>query len=135
MNRVSIHSSIYSYDGVDIEIGKGCMNLITERSVIGKSTLLREYLPQYFEHYLYINQRPLLGNKNSSAATALDIFIDLSNLFAVKHKKDRLFFSNQTGCEGMCPVCMGVGYIEYGNNPKIQLLCKDCSGTGFYKIL
>lgn len=135
MDRVSIHSSIYSYDGVDIEIGKGCMNLITGRSGIGKSTLLREYFPQYFEHYLYINQRPLLGNKNSSVATALDIFIDLSNLFAVKYKKDRRFFSNQTGCEGMCPVCMGAGYIEYGNDPKIQLLCKDCAGTGFNKIL
>ena len=135
--RVSVHNPLYSYKGVDIEIGKGCMNLITGRSGIGKSTLLREYFPQYFEHYLYINQKPLLGNKNSSVATALDISIDLSNLFATKHKKDRRFFSNQTGCEGMCPVCMGAGYIEYGNgyDTKIQLMCKDCAGTGFNKIL
>lgn len=137
VDHVSIHNPVYSYDGVDIEIGKGCMNLITGRSGIGKSTLLREYFPQYFEHYLYINQKPLLGNKNSSVATALDISTDLSNLFAIEHKKDRRFFSNQTGCEGMCPVCMGAGYIEYGNEygSKIQLLCKDCAGTGFNKIL
>lgn len=137
MDRVNIHHPVYSYDGVDIEIGKGCMNLITGRSGIGKSTLLREYFPQYFEHYLYINQKPLLGNKNSSVATALDISTGLSNLFAIRHKKDRRFFSNQTGCEGMCPVCMGAGYIEYGNEygSKIQLLCKDCAGTGFNKIL
>lgn len=137
VTRVNIHNPVYSYDGVDIEIGKDCMNLITGRSGIGKSTLLREYFPQYFEHYLYINQKPLLGNKNSSVATALDISIDISNLFAAKHKKDRRFFSNQTGCEGMCPVCMGAGYIEYGNgyDSKIQLLCKDCAGTGFNKIL
>ena len=50
--RVSVHNPVYSYKGVDIEIGKGCMNLITGRSGIGKSTLLREYFPQYFEHYL-----------------------------------------------------------------------------------
>ena len=137
MDRVSIHNLVYAYKGVDIEIGKGCMNLITGRSGIGKSTLLREYFPQYFEHYLYINQKPLLGNKNSSVATALDISIDLSNLFAAKHKKDRRFFSNQTGCEGMCPVCMGAGYIEYGNgyDTKTQLMCKECAGTGFNKIL
>ncbi len=137
MIRVSIHNPVYSYDGVDIEIGKDCMNLITGRSGIGKSTLLREYFPQHFEHYLYINQKPLLGNKNSSVATALNISIGISNLFAAKHKKDRRFFSNQTGCEGMCPVCMGAGYIEYGNgyDSKIQLLCKDCAGTGFNKVL
>lgn len=134
---VRIHNPVYSYKGVDIEIGKGCMNLITGRSGIGKSTLLREYFPQYFEHYLYINQKPMLGNKNSSVATVLDISIDLSNLFATKYKKDRRFFSNQTGCEGMCPVCKGAGYIEYGNgyDTKIQLMCKDCAGTGFNKIL
>ena len=137
MERVSIHNPVYSYEGVDIEIGKECMNLITGHSGIGKSTLLREYFPQYFDHYLYINPKPLLGNKNSSVSTALNIFIDISNLFAVKHKKDRRFFSNQTGCEGMCPVCMGVGYIEYGNgyDAKIKLLCKDCAGTGFNKTL
>ena len=42
----------------------------------------------------------MLGNKNSSVATVLDISIDLSNLFATKYKKDRRSFSNQTGCEG-----------------------------------
>lgn len=137
MERVSIHNPVYSYEGVDIEIGKECMNLITGHSGIGKSTLLREYFPQYFDHYLYINPKSLLGNKNSSISTALNISIDISNLFAVKHKKDRRFFSNQTGCEGMCPVCMGVGYIEYGNgyDAKIKLLCKDCAGTGFNKTL
>lgn len=137
MTRINIHNPVYSYDGVDIEIGKDCMNLITGRSGIGKSTLLREYLPQYFSHYLYINQKPLLGNKNSSVATALDISVAISNLFATKQKKDRRFFSNQTGCEGMCPACMGAGYIEYGNgyDSKIQLLCKDCAGTGFNKVL
>lgn len=137
INHIIIQNSVYSYNGVNVEIGENCMNLITGRSGIGKSTLLREYLPQYYEHYLYISQKPLSGNKNSSVATALDIAGHISNLLATKYKKDKRFFSNQTGCEGACEVCMGAGYIEYGSayDSKIQLVCKDCEGTGFNKKL
>lgn len=136
-NHIRIENPIYLYSGVNLEIGENCMNLITGRSGIGKSTLLREYLPQYYEKYLYISQKPLLGNKNSSVATALDISTHISDLFASKHRKDRRFFSNQTGCEGVCEICMGAGYIEYGSgyDAKIQLVCKDCGGTGFNKKL
>lgn len=135
--HVLMNNSIYEYNGVDVSIGKCCLNLITGHSGVGKSTLLREYFSQYFERYLYINQKPLLGNKNSSVATALDIFVKISTLFANKYKKDRRFFSNLTGCEGMCPVCMGAGYVEFGvgYDSKIQLQCKECNGTGFNKIL
>lgn len=137
MNHIIIKNPVYLYNGVNIEIAENCMNLITGRSGIGKSTLLREYFPQYYEKYLYISQKPLLGNKNSSVATALDISTHISNLFATKHKKDRRFFSNQTGCEGVCEICMGTGYIEFSNgyDSKVQLVCKDCGGTGFNKKL
>ena len=136
MIHINIHNSVYFYDGVDIEIGKDCMNLITGYSGVGKSTLLREYFPQYFENYLYINQKPLLGNSNSSVATVMDIFSKVTKLFAEKYKKDRRFFSNQTGCEGTCSVCMGAGYIEYGNGYDEKYdYCKECAGTGFNKNL
>lgn len=137
MIHVVISNSVYQYDAVDVRIGKNCMNLVTGCSGIGKSTLLREYFPQFFEQYLYISQKPLLGNKNSSVATALDIFVRISEMFAKRHQKDRRFFSNQTGCEGMCPICMGAGYLEYGNgyDAKQQLECKECNGTGFNKAL
>ncbi|SKC59181.1 ABC transporter [[Eubacterium] yurii] len=134
-NHINIKNSIYFYKGVNLEIGENCMNLITGSSGIGKSTLLREYFPQYYENYLYISQKPLVGNKNSSVSTAIGIFSHISNLFAVKYKKDKKFFSNQTGCEGMCEVCMGSGYIEFGSSydSKIKLECRECGGTGFNK--
>ena len=133
---VKLTSSIYNYKGVNVRFLEGCMNLITGHSGVGKSTLLREYLPQCFEHYMYINQKPLNGNKNSFVATALDIFGSISDIFAKKHKKDKRIFSNLTGNEGMCPVCQGAGYIEYGyEQNKIHIECQECEGTGFNKNL
>ena len=135
--RVALNSKIYQYNGVDIELSEGCLNLITGASGIGKSTLIREYFPQFFESYAYVNQRPILGNKNSNVATSLDIATEIFNIFAKKFKKDKNYFSNNTGNEGCCPSCLGAGYIEYGSEKTsvLRLECADCAGTGFNKDL
>ena len=131
--KIKLSNSIYKYSGINIDIADKRLNLITGRSGVGKSTLLREYLPQYFEKYAYINQKVLVGNTNSSVATVLDIFGNISDIFAKKFKKDKLFFSNHTGSEGACPFCLGVGKVFYGNNfqDTMQIECKECNGTGF----
>jgi excinuclease UvrABC ATPase subunit len=130
---VRIENSVYKYNGVNICIAEKCMNLITGYSGVGKSTLLREYFPQFFEKYVYINQKPLLGNKNSTVATTLDISGRISEVFAKKFSKNKKFFSNLTGNDGMCPVCQGAGYLEYGIDKSLltKLECQECEGTGF----
>lgn len=135
--NIKIFNEIYSYSGVDVMLGTNCLNLITGSSGVGKSTLLREYFPQFFDRYTYIDQKPLVGNKGSCVATLLNISVPISKLFSKKFNKDRLFFSNQVGCDGMCPSCMGAGHLEYGNgyDTKFKILCKECDGTGFNKIL
>ena len=135
--RVMLNSRIYQYKGVDIELSEGCLNLITGASGIGKSTLIREYFPQFFENYAYVNQRPLMGNKNSNVATSLDIATEIFSTFAKQFKKDKKYFSNNTGNEGCCPSCLGAGFIEYGSEKTsvLRLECADCSGTGFNKDL
>ena len=135
--RVALNSKIYQYNGVDIELSEGCLNLITGASGIGKSTLIREYFPQFFESYAYVNQRPILGNKNSNVATSLDIATEIFSIFAKKFKKDKNYFSNNTGNEGCCSSCLGAGYIEYGREKTsiLRLECADCAGTGFNKDL
>ena len=135
--EIVLNSSIYKYEGVKVSVADNRMNLITGYSGVGKSTLLREYLPQFFESYLYINQKPLQGNKNSCVATVLDISTKISELYAKKHKKDKKFLSNLTGNEGMCPICQGAGYIEYGDDyhQSTRIECRECEGTGFNKNL
>lgn len=135
--NVVINSNIYSFNGINVSIAMRCMNLIFGKSGVGKSTLLREYLPQYFENYAYISQKPLTGNSNSNVATILDIFVRITELFAKKYGKDRKFFANQTGCEGACPKCGGAGYIEYniGDRKVTKIECMDCEGTGFNNAL
>lgn len=132
-----LSSSIYQYCGVQITIMQDAMNMVTGPSGVGKSTLLREYFPQYFDEYMYINQKPIMGNKTSSVITALELFGRIQDLFAKKTGKDRRWFSNQSGCDGACPICGGAGYIEYGydTRTKSTLVCEECEGTGFNKVL
>lgn len=134
---IRIKNNVYHYKGVRITLAENRLNLITGYSGVGKSTLLREYFPQRFERYEYINQKPLQGNKNSSVATALDIAGKIEETLAKKFSKDKKFFSNLTGNDGMCPVCQGAGYVEYGTdrNAITRLECSECDGTGFNKIL
>ena len=80
--EICINAEIYMYEGVKLQVGIGAMNLITGRSGVGKSTLLREYLPQYFDKYVYISQKPLGGNRNSCVATALGVAGDIADTFA-----------------------------------------------------
>lgn len=135
--NVNIASPIYQYKGVDIQIAENSLNLITGKSGVGKSTMIREYFPQFFESYLYVNQKPIVGNKNSNVATLLDISTAIFTAFGKRHKKDKEFFSNNTGSEGCCPICMGAGYVEYGNEKDnlIRIECSECNGTGFNKNL
>lgn len=131
--NIKIDSKVYQYTGANINLALGRMNLITGDSGVGKSTLLREYFPQVLDEYMYINQKPMLGNKNSSVITALDIFTKISSIYGSKFKKDKKFFSNLTGNDGCCKKCGGAGYIEYGDRDSslLRIECQECQGTGF----
>ena len=134
---LNVCNPVYQYLGAKVELLKESMNLVKGSSGVGKSTLLREYFPQQWDDYIYINQKAVEGNKNSCVATILEIADRIAKLFAKKTGKDKKLFSNHTGNEGACPACRGSGVIEYGYNArtKICLKCEDCDGTGFNSMI
>ena len=135
--KISIEGEVYGYKGIDISIGMNALNIISGQSGVGKSTVLREYFPRFFEDYMYINQKPLEGNSHSFVATYLGVLDWISNCFAKQCNKEKSLFSNMTSAKGACKICGGTGFISYGSATQSQIVlpCKDCRGTGFDKKL
>jgi len=133
LKRLMSTNSIYLYKGFDITIAEGKLNLILGASGVGKSTLLREYFPQFFDDYLYINQKPIGGNIRSTVATSIGISNSIAQIFVKKFNQSKSFFSNLSGAEGMCTTCSGTGILIFGSESQSQitLKCEDCKGTGF----
>ena len=137
MIPVVLDSLVHDFKGVDIEIVENGLNILSGKSGVGKTTLLREYFPQYFGYYQYVSQKALVGKKNSSVATVLGILDHIVAGYAKEHGKEKRFFSKIGGRGGACPSCSGVGYIDYGGNYRIhaQIQCGECGGTGFNRKL
>lgn len=137
LKHIDVRTEVYAYEGVDLKIAENRLNVISGSSGVGKSTLLREYFPQVFDNYLYINQKPMGGNIRSTVATDLNIATRIIQDFAKKFKQDKSVFSNMTSGDGACKTCSGSGQIVYGSQSQSQIIleCKDCKGTGFDKKL
>ena len=137
LKHIDVRTEVYVYKGVDLKIAENRLNVISGFSGVGKSTLLREYFPQVYNNYLYINQKPMGGNIRSTVATDLNIATRIIQDFAKKFKQDKSFFSNMASGNGACKTCSGSGKIVYGSQSQSQIIlaCKDCKGTGFDKKL
>ena len=135
--KFSSKNSVYHYKGFELELAVDGLNLILGSSGIGKSTLLREYFPQVFDDYLYVNQKPLNGNVRSTVATAIGIADIIIRLYAKYCKQDKSMFSNTASAKGACTKCSGTGIIVFGaeSQSQITMTCKSCKGTGFDKRL
>ena len=137
LTNIRIDNSVYNFKGININLLFEGSNIISGKSGVGKSTLLREYLPQYFESYIYVNQKIVVGKSNSTVATLLDIMTSIISHFTKNIKKENSNYFKSFRSDSICPLCSGTGYVSYGSEfqEKVTLICNSCEGTGFNKIL
>lgn len=131
IDRCMLDSDYVDYAGCELEIPHSSIMGITGMSGCGKTTILREILPKYYEDYLYVSQKPLKGNSFTTVATYTKLLDEIRTYFAKALEKDKGYFS-QRG-KGACEKCGGSGGIEIGGfyEEKLFDTCDKCDGTGY----
>jgi excinuclease ABC subunit A len=145
---------------IDVQFPLGKMIVISGVSGSGKSTLVNETLyPLLMQHcynsrikpltyssisslknidkVIEIDQSPIGRSPRSNAATYINVFSDIRNLFAmlpeakIRGYKSGRFSFNVKG--GRCEVCEGGGMkiIEMNFLPDVEVLCEKCMGKRF----
>ena len=128
-----LDSDYVDYKGSVLEIPRGSILGLCGMSGCGKTTILREILPKFYEDYLYVSQKPLKGNSFTTVATYTKLLDEIRSCFAKALGKDKSYFSQRS--QGACEKCGGTGVVEIGNfyEEKLFDICNMCHGSGFLK--
>ena len=131
IDKCVLYSDYVDYAGCELEIPHSSIMGISGMSGCGKTTILREILPKYYEDYLYVSQKPLKGNSFTTVATYTKLIDEIRTYFAKILEKDKGYFS-QRG-KGACEKCGGSGCVEIGGfyEEKLFDTCDKCDGTGY----
>lgn len=123
--RIDLNSDKIKFNDA-LKIRLGSLTGISSMSGVGKSTILREILPEKLIGYKYISQKPIRANVNSTVATYSGLFTYIKDEFAKNIK-------NYSFKDLICKKCAGKGKIAYLENygTKIYEDCKYCNGSGF----
>lgn len=130
-DKCVLNSDYVDYAGSELKIPHLSILGLCGMSGCGKTTVLREILPKYYEDYLYVSQKPLKGNSFTMVATYTGILDEIRKYFANALGKNKGYFS-QRG-KGACDKCGGSGVIEIGSfyEEKLFDTCDKCDGTGY----
>lgn len=126
-----LDSDYVDYVGCELEIQHGSLLGLCGMSGCGKTTILKEILPKFYEDYLYVSQKPLKGNSFTTVATYTKLLDEIRSYYAKALGKDKGYFS-QRG-KGACDKCGGTGVVEIGSfyEEKLFDTCDKCNGTGY----
>ena len=129
--KCMLDSDYVDYAGAELAIPRASILGICGMSGCGKTTILRDILPKYYDDYLYVSQKPLKGNSFTTVATYTGILEEIRKYFAKVLGKDKGYFS-QRG-KGTCDKYGGSGVIEIGSfyEEKLFDTCDKCNGTGY----
>ncbi|MFF0911835.1 ATP-binding cassette domain-containing protein [Microbacterium enclense] len=116
--------------GVDVDVPRGVLAVVTGVAGSGKSSLIHGNLPA-FDDVVVVDQSVIKGSRRSSPATYTGILDAVRSAFAKANGvKPALFSANS---EGACVACKGLGVIvtELGFQSTVETVCELCGGTGF----
>lgn len=130
-DKYLLDSDHVDFAGSELIITRGSILALCGMSGCGKTTILRDILPKFYEDYLYVSQKPLKGNSFTTVATYTKLLDEIRNYFAKALGKDKGYFS-QRG-KGACEKCGGTGVVEIGSfyEEKLYDTCDKCNGTGY----
>lgn len=147
---------VHNLKNIDVEIPLGKLVTISGVSGSGKSSLLLDVLYQYVQNkklspkecegiygldnikeVLMIDQMPIGRSSRSNAATYIDVFTSIRELFAnlsiskEMGLKAKDFSFNTPG--GRCEQCEGSGVIKVSMHfmPDIEVSCHECLGKRY----
>lgn len=125
------HASLHNLKDVSADIPKGVMTAVTGVAGSGKSTLIRQVLPQYYPEAIFIDQGAIQASNRSNMATFIGIFDFIRSLFARENRADASLFSFNS--KGACPECKGSGMmnIDLAFMDTITSICDACQGRRF----
>lgn len=126
-----LYSDYVDYEGGELKIPRSSIIGVCGMSGCGKTTILREIFPKYYEDYLYVSQKPLKGNSFTTVATYTKVLDEIRKRFAKALGKDKSCFSRRG--KGGCDKCSGSGVVEIGSlyEEKLFDTCNKCNGTGY----
>lgn len=116
--------------GVDVDVPRGVLTVITGVAGSGKSSLIHGNLPA-FDDVVVVDQTAIKGSRRSSPATYTGILDAVRAAFAKANGvKPALFSANS---EGACAACKGLGVIvtQLGFQSTVETVCELCGGSGF----
>jgi excinuclease UvrABC ATPase subunit len=123
-------ASQHNLRGVDVDVPRGVLTVVTGVAGSGKSSLIHGNLPA-FDDVVVVDQTAIKGSRRSSPATYTGILDAVRAAFAKANGvKPALFSANS---EGACPACKGLGVIvtQLGFQSTVETVCELCAGTGF----
>lgn len=98
----------------------------------GKTTFVKEILPQILSNYKYISQKPIRGNTYSEVGSYIGVLDYIRQLFADENNVQKSFFSHHFSVEGACQKCKGTGKIQINDyNMQQYYKCPECNGKKY----
>jgi excinuclease ABC subunit A len=145
---------------INVQFPLGCMTVVTGVSGSGKSTLVNDILFKALSHYFYgsrekpgkhsnisgldqvdkiigIDQSPIGRTPRSNAATYVNAFTPIRELFAKTHQAKEMGYKagrfSFNVSAGRCEACEGGGVrkIEMQFLPDVYVTCDECKGKRY----